>query len=303
MNEHLWKICTDLYFPRNLKLRSDKTRIQYRYAIDAFSEHLGRPATAADLDDDTITVWVGKLLARCDDPADGLSVYTVREKLGRILSLWRWLAARRVVDRWPTITRPEAPEPMPIALTEDELRRLFEAAQWEPGKIGGVQARFWWPAFFGFVFSTSERVGAALALRWEWIDTAKRVIVIPPSVRKGRRKAGVYPLWPELMPLLDRIKEPKRDLVFPWDKSQGCYYGRYGRILRRAELPDDRKHKTHSLRVSHATWLKVMGGDPTRRLGHGESSTTNRHYIDVRHLPPEENRLFIPWQPDDRRAG
>src|SRR5262245_55580093 len=89
-----------------------------------------------------------------------ISAYTVREKLGRILALWNWLAKRDRSMHFPTMERPEAPEIVPTALTEKQLRALFEEIQHEHGTIGGVRARDWWAALLGFVWATGERKGA-----------------------------------------------------------------------------------------------------------------------------------------------
>jgi integrase len=285
----LWHHCEQHMFVKKLDLRSPKTQHGYGIALRHFALFLGRQPVLEDLDDDTVVAWMKQQLA------SGESVYTTRERTGRVLTLWNWLARRGVVGRFPTIRRPPAPQISPVALTEAQLKVLLDACQYEPGKIAGIRAGWWWQAFLAFVFSTSERRSAALATRWEWINIDRKVIHIPPRVRKGAIKAGIYRLWPEVVPLLDRIREPARDLVFPWDASLGAYFYRYGRILERAGLPNDRRHKTHCLRVSHATWLKVMGGDPTRRLGHASAETTAKHYLDESLLPADETVMFVPW--------
>lgn len=294
MSDTLWSVCESFYFPRNLDLRSPRTKRAYRYALEHFGRHLGHPAGLADLDDDLVTVWVSSQLDAAQ--VSGESVYTVRERLGRVLTLWRFLAARRLVERWPTVRRPAAPEPVPMALTVGQAVVLFEACRWEPGKIAGIRAGWWWEAFLAFVLSTSERLGASLATRWEWLDLALLSVTIPPLVRKGGRKAGHYELWPEIVPLIERIKMPPRELVFPWDRSESCYFYRYGRILERAGLPNAPNWKTHSLRCTHATWRQMAGGDASRTLTHSDPATTRRHYIDVRHLPKDDVRLPVPWQ-------
>lgn len=287
----LWQICRDEFFPRRLQLRSKKTQLQYFYAMNGFGYFLGREPMPTDLEDDTFTAWAKSLLAD-----DATSVYTIREKMGRVLTLWTWLAKRRRVHMFPTFQRPEAPEVMPVALSRDQLAALFEWALFEPGQIAGIRAGFWWQAFLAFVWSSAERRSAALSLRFEWVDFERKIITIPAKFRKGSRKTGIYPLWNEVANLIRRIEEPKRELVFPWPESEAAYYYRYGRILRRAGLPDHRKSKTHCLRASHATWLEVFGGDATKSLMHGDRATTVKSYLDPRHLRQQPRTLFVPWE-------
>lgn len=294
MNETLREICEKQYFRLNLRIRTEATRKQYRIALDCYGRHLGHEPTLDDLSDDALTIWMSTLL----DESSELAVNTIRERVGRLTALWNWLARRGVVKTFPTLIKPAAPDTMPEALSEEQLRRLFTSARKERGTIGGVPADIWWESFLGFVWATSERKSAALAVRVEWLDLDRMFVRIPPKARKGGRKWGAYPLWPELVPLLKTCiaATPARDLVWPWDKCEGSYYTSFNRILRDAQIPVSRKTKTHALRVSHATWLKALGGDPTRRLGHSSSATTDRHYIDPSKIPDNQPTLFIPWQ-------
>lgn len=292
-------ICEQLFFPLRITIRSEKTRYQYRLAIGDFAKHIGHEPTIADLQDDLLTIWMSRLLDL------KLAIDTVRERVGRVQTLWAWLARRGVVNRWPTVIKPPAPEPLPLAMTEAQLRSLFRSAAKERGDLDGVPADLWWMSFLAFIWNTSERKGAVLACRPEWfnLDPDRPTCVIPPEARKGRRKWGVYDLYPEIMPLIRALinVKPGRELMWPWPRHWGSYYTAYNRILKDAEIPVTRKHKTHGLRCSHATWLKVMGGDPTKQLGHGDAATTNRHYIDPRLLRNDQPKLFIPWTPPPPR--
>ncbi|MCX7701338.1 MAG: site-specific integrase, partial [Gemmataceae bacterium] len=128
------------------------------------------------------------------------------------------------------------------------------------------------------------------------VDLSRGVCVIPPEVRKGRRKAGVYHLPPELAADLAAIKDPARELVFPWPMSDASYWKHWDRILKNAGLPTGRKFKTHCLRVTHASWRKRLGDDPTKSLMHSDPATTARHYLDKRFEPPPKPL------PDPRRG-
>lgn len=287
----LLALCEREYFALS-EVNAPNTKRCYRGALSHYGRFLGHDPRPVDLDDDLVRKWMKEQLASCK------SVYTVRERLGRILALWRWMACRRLVERFPTIKRPEGPELVPVAMSQEQLKALFDAAYEEPGTIAGIRAGFWWQGLFSFLWSTAERRGAALALRWDMIYFDRKLVAIPAKARKGQRKSATYPLWDEVQRFLLRIAEPKRDLVFPWPFSEGKYYHNYGRILERAGLPNDEKHKSHCLRRSHATWLEALGGDATKSLGHSDRATTVKSYIDPRHLPQPERKLFVPWTPD-----
>jgi integrase len=289
LDTSLWTAAETLYFPRRIKIRSQQTRRQYRYAIEDFAQFLGRPATLLDLDDDMVTAWLGHLLDR------DKSAWTTREKLGRVLALWRWLAARRVVDKWPTVERPDAPETMPVALSREQLRALFAACEVMGGHVDGIPSCRWWRSLLAFVWNTSERRGACLAVRCDWVDWERGVVSIPAQVRKGKRKSATYALWPETLSLLQSIRLPERELVWPWDKSDAAYWYQFGRLLKLAGVPCDRKHKTHSLRVSHNTWTMKLTGHHSPLLQHTDPSTSDKHYTDKRLTQTEPPSLFIPW--------
>lgn len=295
MSTNLWKLCADTYFPRRLKIRSEKTRRHYLYSFNSFARFLGRAPTDDDLNDDTVTLWLGDLLLKIDRAEKKGSVNTVISYVTRMLTLWRFLAHRRIVDKFPTVELPSSPEPSPTALDEAQLIRLFESAQCRPGLVCGIPARYWWPALFGFVFNSTERRGATLATRREWVNLESAVAVIPATVRKGGRKTGTYPLWEEVVWLLKRIWEPRRELLFPWEQSEGTFYKHYGKILVDAQIPNDRKHKLQCLRVTHNTWHKVMTGRHSPLLMHSSAATSERHYEDKKFTTVPPPKLMIPW--------
>jgi hypothetical protein len=303
VEQNLWSLCESQFFPRRRSIRSAKTRRAYRYSIAALSKHLGRDAQLSDLDDEVMEVWLTAELNRVK------SVETARHRLAKILALWNWCAKRRLVPQFPTIERPRAPAPVPRAWQQDELARLFAAADLEGGLIGPVPARLWWRARLAFHWYTGERKGAVDVLRQEWCYLANDppACVIPAEARKGGMKPAVYRLPPPLLEALRRIWEPVRELVFPWPHSEGKYYRDWNRLLIVASLPPGRKSKTQALRVSHASWKKRLGADASQSLMHSDPATTIRSYLDPRMSADDEKPLFIPWErsppPSDPRAA
>jgi integrase len=289
MPTKLIEVCESVYFPLRLNL-GEKTRRQYRIALADWRKLLGRDPVLEDLDDDALTIWMRNMM----DRRPPLSPFTINERSGRIRTLWSWLFHKGRVKTHPTVQRINCPDPQPRAWSEIELDRLFLAASTEGGMIAGVPARLWWQARLSWHWFTGARKGETDVLRWDWLDLDKRVAIVPALARKGRRKIGSYHMPAELVGALRAIALPARDLVFPWDRSEGCYYYAWDRILKRAGLPRGRKSKTQALRVSHATWVCAAGGDATASLTHSDPSTTRRHYLDQRFLPRAEVSLFSP---------
>ena len=96
-------------------------------------------------------------------------------------------------------------------------------------------------------------------------------------------------------PRKSRRQEPRRELVFPWDKCDASYFHTYAKIVIDAQIPNTRKHKTQSLRVTHNTWTKLMTGQHSPLMTHSSSATSERFYEDKRFTAVAPAKLFIPW--------
>lgn len=285
LTDTLSSVCDTLYFPQSLTISSSATIKQYRIALADFAAFIGRAGTIDDLRKPVLIGFLKWLKAQ------GLAARTANERTGRIRALWRWLAEEELIDRVPPKgIRLPVPESEPVAWTEDELRLLYLAAITMPGQVAGINAGDWWQALLVWLWNTGERYGATMALTWPMIDEKKRVAIISPDARKGRRKAAYYRLWPDTLEHLERIRTAS-PRVFPWSKCDCTYWLDWGRLSKRAGLPTGRNRKTQSMRVSHATWLAVRGGDATRSLMHSDPATTRKHYIDSR-LTVAEPQLF-----------
>lgn len=295
----LWQICHEQFFRIRLSIRSEDTRNQYRFALKNFSTAIGHTAELDDLTDDNLALLCHWLTEK------GLAPITVNERVGRLKTLWTWLASRGKVSTFPTLERLPVPDCTPRAWTVDELRRLFDACAREQGEVAGIPAGLWWLGLHSWLWCTSERCGASLGLRWDHLDLDGQIAVVPAPIRKGRKKPAVYNLWPECCSALRLIRAPDRDLVFPWHLSEASYYLHYGKILRRAGLPDGRRNKTHAMRVTHASWREASGGDASRDLGHADRATTQKHYLDPRIVRQDSSPLFWPGTPPGElpRAG
>lgn len=291
--ETIWGILHDSYFPVRPTIRAEQTRLQYRFAVNDFAKMLGRTPVKSDLTDDNLNALLIYLLDK-----RGVAEITANERVGRLKTLWTWLAKRGKLSYFPTLSRIPQPERVPRSWNVEELRRLFLSFAQEKGEIGGVPASKWWLSSHAFLWNTGERKGATFLFEFEMLDWRAGVAILPASIRKGRRKSAVYLLWPEVLDMLQDIRLPRRSKVWPFPYHHGTYYNRYERILKRAGLPCGRHHKTQAIRVSHATWLHAMGQDATAALGHSSPETTRASYLDLRIIKPAEKPLFKPWLPD-----
>lgn len=284
----LWDVCQHAYFPSRLSIRSKKTHQQYWFAVQDLTKMLGRSPTIGDLTDDNLYRFVRYLQDR------PLAPKTVNERTGRLKALWTWLAKKGHVPLFPTVERVPEPRRVPTAWSEEELRKLFVAIQQEDLPVGEIPGAAFWTALHASCWCTSERITAMLSVRWEWLRGDR--LFVDALVRKAQTGDAVYQLWPEVVETLDSIREPERDLIFPWPYCKATLYKRYSRILRRGGLPTDRKHKLHCLRVSHASWVRATTGESAGNLGHASAETTRRHYEDPRICQSAPPRLFMPWR-------
>lgn len=137
-----------------------------------------------------------------------------------------------------------------------------------------------------------------MQLRVEDVRLADGIVVVPAKLRKGKKRPMVYPLWSDVREMMRAMMPPQlpaRELVWPWPRDKTTFYYWYGKMLRMAGLPDGRANKPHAMRVSHASWTHLAGGDATRALGHGSPETTRKSYLDSTLIKPDERQLFRPW--------
>lgn len=283
------------YLRVNLEVRDGKTRRLYGFAFDSFQRFLGRDPELLDLNDETVACWINHMHL-----AEGLAETTVNGYAAKLKAFWDWAARKRVVDQFPTVGRLPVPERLPVAWRENDLVKIFNGCRSQTGWIGDVPAWRFWTAIHGWWWCTAERSEATFSLRVEHLRLDDGIAVLPASIRKGRRKTAVYDLWPDLVMMLQSMLPPHtkpRELVFDWDNhfDRGTFYNRYDKMLQRLNLPHDRYRKPQAMRVSHASWQKVLGGDPTRALGHDDPATTRKSYIDPTLDRERDTRLFMPW--------
>lgn len=279
-------VCRECYFKLNSRIQCDATRRQYGFAVADFSEAIGHAAAVSDLTDDNVAAMMVFLRAR------KLAAKTINERRGRINALWSWLAKRGIVDKWPTIRRMTEPKRIPVAWSRDELRQLLAACRRLTGKVGDVPANLWWESLHQVAWSTGERITALMSCRWE--DLSGEWLSIPAEARKGKTADAQYRLSASAVESLDKIRQPSRELIWPWPLHPLYLWVRYKQIRSRAGLPTDRRSAFHRIRRSVASHFEAAGGNATALLGHSSRATTINAYLDPRIVKQEQaaDRLF-----------
>lgn len=258
----------DVYLP--LSGIGPRTLVLYRYTIDAFSEHLGRPAVIGDLEELAVARFLAARLAT-------RSAATAAKDRAQLRALWECAARRGLVTTWPAIRRIRVPERVPEAWLEDDMRRLLEAAGRAPGRVAHVPAGDFWAALVLLLYETGERINAALQLRWS--DVREDCVLFRAETRKGGRRDRIGWITAECREILRRLEGAP--LVFPWDRSHSMLWHRLGVILKSAGLPADRRSKFHRLRRTCASFYTAAGGDAQELLDHSSRAVTVR-YLDPR---------------------
>lgn len=260
-----------LYWPRKLG-KSPRTATLYRLTFARFAEYLQRPPQLADLTDDAVC---GFLRWRLDA---GLASHTVDKERDKLLAIANFAARKRHLPEWLDVPPIDTTDPEPRAWTKEEIDQLLAASGEECGVVGCVRAGDWWRTFNLVVVVTGERTGATLALRIEWLRGT--VLSVPGHVRK--EKQPMTYVLPDVVhaAVIAVIGERRTGLIFERSFCLGTFYYRYGRILRRAKLSDDRRSKPQQLRRSFASHYEAAGGNATDALGHSSRKLTRTSYLD-----------------------
>lgn len=271
----LWHFCKTEYFPRNLAVVKPGTLKLYEAAFRDLTELLRRPPVLADLNDDTIVMLMRHLKQK------GLAATTINERSGRLGALWTWMAKRDRSMPFPTFAKLPEPKRTPRAWTRDDLAKLLTACRAATGWMpNGVRRSVWWTALHLFLWDSGERIGAALALRWEWIDFATGLVSIPAEERKGGDKDATYKLHETTLAWIKALRPIHPELVFGGSITVSSIYGAYKHLRRKAGLPADSKSAFHRMRRSVASHLHAAGHNATDALMHSSAQLTRDAYLD-----------------------
>lgn len=181
----------------------------------------------------------------------------------------------------PLFRKPPERDKLPTdAFTLDEVCQwLAVCDQATRPRVSSCRPPAWWRSLILFLYNSGVRIGAAIALRREWIhehEAGWGWLELPPEAQKGSRPALVY-LSPFALEALKAI--PTVGLVYPWPHTAKHLHHVRRQMLAEAGIDKGRRWGFHGLRknLGSILWSK----DPKlarMQLGHADEKTTLRHY-------------------------
>jgi integrase len=150
---------------------------QYRWCVQSFERHLGRPARTGDLTSDHVNEWLAALRGR-------LSPFTAKSRRTTMLSIWNLAAELGIVDRPRLVRTVKAPRRPIDVLTADQIRQLVLACQSLRGAYCGYAWADLMRTWLLAVVATALRPSDMLSLDWPIVFQAGG------SVRITQRKTG-----------------------------------------------------------------------------------------------------------------
>lgn len=263
-----------LYRRQRLFGKSPNTVRLYYYTFQYFDEFLGHSGTIDDLSDENVMGCMEWLVD------SGRSVRTANKVRDQLRALWNFLARKSLVKQFPECPALPQPQRTPVAWTRAELARLWEMLAAQGGWIAGIPAGAYWLSLHSVAYDTLERIGAIRQLRWADLLVDAQWAYFRAETRKGRRADFTAKLHPTTTALLESVRHPARELIWPWEQHQTYFWTRYKAMRQRAGLATDSAHSFHCLRRTAASFAEAAGADASRLLGHSSRAVTERCYLD-----------------------
>lgn len=256
------------------------TAAGYRYAVDSYSAHLGRPAAVADLDRPAVNRWLVDLESQ-------LQPVTVRNYRRGLLVVWNYAARLELAGDYDhrRIRLVKLPQREPIHVTPADVAELLGAAERLPGRLRcGLAAGPMLRAYIRIGFETGLRPGDVRRLCFSQIDDSGIVRVV--QHKTGR--LHLAQLSPQTLGDVAAIRFPRRSRLFPL--GAGGLRRWADRLIRSSRLSG--RISLHALRHAHATAIAAQYGLPAAAasLGHVSGLSVARRF----YVSPEALRPVLP---------
>lgn len=242
-----------------------------RYVAGRYSRFLGRPATIADLSDDSLNAWLAALLA------EPVARRTARSYRGALVMLWRFAVDAGLLDALPRRLRLVKAAPLvPCAWTEQEVLRLLDQATAMLGRYPcGVARSTFWVALIRAIWESGLRIGDLLRLRRDQIDQSGRGV----AVQNKTDWPIVFQFSERTMTLIREMESDGRPRIFGDCLSRDWVFT----IMRRLTTAASLSGGTKKIRKSGATAVeRLHPGAAMAYLGHKTPGLAYQYYVDPR---------------------
>jgi integrase len=291
------------YRPQRLLGKSHKTELAYFVTFDRLALFLGKPPRLSDLNDETLAAF-----AEWRRDVTQVKAATVARDMVCIKAIWRFARDVGLLRLGPTVKTMPFVTPPPVSYTEEQLNTIFAAIQTEPQPVliapkVYVPGPVWWTAVYLTFWDSAERFSALFDLKEADLDLEGGSVHFRAETRKGGMEDNLQPIEPRTVEAIEKLLSHYANrrgdyAVFRWAANRNTIFGRWGRILDRAGVPNQPRKKFHLLRSSRATHEHILGGDATAKLTHKSNVTTRKHYLDKKLIAKYMRRLNI-FQPGD----
>jgi integrase len=237
----------------NIRARAHRRAAPARiaYAVLALTDFF-EGNTAADVTPQTCERYAEKR---------GRSAGTVRRELGVLRAALNAAHKSGRITRPVAVELPERPEPKDRWLTRKEAATLIRSSR-------TPQARLYLPQFILIGLYTGRRKEAILSLRWPQVNLEARTINFDIAGRKRtKKKRGIIPIPPRLLPHLRRLRRRGTDLGYVLhingERIKDIKKG-FAAACERAGVAGA---TPHTLKHTAATWLMQSGTDLWQAAG------------------------------------
>jgi integrase len=251
---------------------TDGAAEQLRVAVRTFCRFLGRDPSLAELCKTDLLGWLKEMV-------NTRSPSTINSKRQAILSVWRAAAAVGLSSDPPRIPRMVEPQILPVAWTLADLNRLLGYCGTLRGDWQGLPVSLAWRILLMVLWDTGARINTMLLARVADIDLARCSLFVPARNLKGRKADRVFQLHPQTVALVQESMAWPRGRLFPWPYSRRHLWTAFGRLLKAAGLPCDRRHKFHCIRRTSESYAAEARGIEWAASAVGHSVQVARRYI------------------------
>lgn len=201
--------------------------------------------------------------------------------------LFRFARQRRLINFDPLegMSLPYSPRSRDRVLTDDELRKVWDAAQAFPFPFGSIVI---------LLILTGQRVGEVSGLKWSWIDDHEKTITLPSEITKNSAQ-HTFPYGEMARAIFDQTPR-MTEFLFPSLGGTAAYVG-YNKAKGRFDEVCPLPHWTlHDLRRTFSTIHARIGTPPhvtETLLNHKTGTRSPIQRIYDRHTYIPEMKLAI----------